>query len=110
MSKDEFYNSITEDMAIDEDFLKGLHAYSLYDPQFLLDVLQKFDEFGRRRVADLFTIYMFFYEEARNEELLPAARWLRKQIDEEYERKRKAGDRNANGGKTPVFDGLPQDW
>lgn len=110
MSKDEFYNSITENMVIDEVFLKRLHGYSLYDPQFLLDVLQKFDGFGRRRVADLFTIYMFFYKEARNEELLPAARWLRKQIDEEYERKRKAGDRNANRGKASVFDGLPQDW
>lgn len=92
MTKEEFYEGITKDTRVNEEFLMKLHGYSFHDPQFLLDVMIKFDSFGRKRVSDVFTVYMYLYNARQDAELLPAAKWLRQQIDKEYEERRKAGE------------------
>ena len=92
MTKEEFYAGITPDTQISEEFLMQLHGYSFHDPQFLIEVMAKFDSFGRKHISDIFTVYMYLYKAKKDAELLPAAKWLRETIDREFEKRRKAGE------------------
>lgn len=110
MNKQEFFQSINADTEVDENFFKRLYAYSCYDKQFLIDVMKRFAACGRRNVSYVYTVYVYFEKDRERSMMIPAAVWLRDQIDKDYERqvKEHGNSRNKTGaGNWHGFKGFP---
>lgn len=75
------------DADLTEQLIKRIYANSLYDPQFLADVLAEYEKRGRDRVRCVYQIWISLYEWQRDQELKPVAREIARKIDTEYERK-----------------------
>ena len=98
------------DADLTEQLIKRIYANSLYDPQFLADVLAEYEKHGRDRVRCVYQIWVGLYEWQRDQELKPVAREIARKIDAEYERKVKeyGNDRNRTGNENwHRFKGLP---
>ena len=110
MNKEEFFQSIGSDTEADEDFLKRLYGYSLYDPPFLDAVLNKFRSYGRDAVRYIYSYYLYCELRAEREMLQPIAREMAKKIDRDYERqvKENGNERIKTGfGDWHGFKGFP---
>lgn len=75
------------DAALTEQLIKRIYANSLYNPQFLVDVLAEYEKHGRNWVRCVYQIWVGLYEWQRNQELKPVTREIARKIDTEYERK-----------------------
>lgn len=69
------------DAALTEQLIKRIYANSLYNPQFLADVLAEYEKRGRNRVRCVYQIWIGLYEWQRNQELKPVAREIVRKID-----------------------------
>ena len=86
-SKEEFYQSINENTFAGADFCRKLYGYCYTDDTFLEKVLDKFKSFGRDKVIYIYSAFVTMYIHFQMEEEKEAAKWLREQIDRDYERK-----------------------
>ena len=97
------------DADLTEQLIKRIYASSLYDPQFLADVLAEYEKHGRDRVRCVYQIWVGLYEWQRDQELKPVAREIARKIDAEYERnlnEHKPNKRKASGN-WHGFKGFP---
>lgn len=108
MNKQEFFQSINSDTEVNDDFCKMLYAYSCYDKQFLIDVMNRFADCGRKNVIYVYTIYVYMEQDREYRMLVPAARWLKEQIDKDYERKEKEWQKMQFSSNSPQNNCLMQ--
>lgn len=87
MDKQEFLNGIDWEATLTLDFITKLYGYSLYDKQFIIDVLSEYENNGRDKVQYVYRLFVNLQEQQQRNELKNVAKKLAAQIDAEYERK-----------------------
>lgn len=86
MNKDIFYQSIAVDMIADIDTYKRIYGYELSYPGYLVKVQDRLVEIGRIDVIKGYNEWYDQYVAKQHEMLKSVAPFVRKRIDEEYER------------------------
>lgn len=87
MNKAEFFQGIDWEAPLSRDLITQLYGYSMYDKQFLVDVLAEYEKHGRAGVKYIFRLYVNLEERHRRRELIPISRELIAQTNAKYERK-----------------------
>ena len=104
-SKEEFYQSISEDTFAGADFCRKLYGYCLTDESFLEKVMEKFKALGRDKVIYIYSLFVRLEIHFQMQEEKKAAPLVRERIDRNYERKvreNSIANRNWHG-----FKGFP---
>lgn len=109
-SEEELLASIRPDMKLTKSLLKRIYGYSVTNPSFSDKAISALEAVGCSKARAYYEDWVAEYQAARNKEMKEVARWYRKECEKEFERMKKGSDSNADRGKTPVSDGLPQDW
>ena len=86
-NKNDFFLSIDRGLKANENFYKKIYGYSVTDSAFRTRVTNKIVEIGRKEVIEEYNLWLSNYLEEVNLSMKEAAIWLRKEIDEEYERR-----------------------
>lgn len=108
MNKQEFFKGIDWEAPLNHDIIKKEYGYSLYDSQFLADVMAEYEKHGRSGVKYIYQLYVNLEEWNRERELKPIARDLTRRIDADYERMVKENDRRETRFKSwHGFKGFP---
>lgn len=87
MDKKEFLKGIDWEATLTLDFITKLYGYSLYDKQFIIDVLSEYENNGRDKVQYVYRLFVNLQEQQQKNEIKNVAKKLAAQIDAEYERK-----------------------
>ena len=95
MNKAEFFRGIDWEAPLSWGFLTKLYGYSMYDQQFLADVLTEYEKHGRDKVKYVYQLYVNLEELHWKHEIAPIAREFAKQIDTNYERQVKEWQRTT---------------
>lgn len=87
MDKQEFLKGIDWEATLTLDFIMKIYGYSLYDKQFIIDVLSEYENNGRDKVKYVYRLFVNLQEQQQRNELRNVAEKIADQIDAEYERK-----------------------
>ena len=87
MNKAEFFRGIDWEAPLSRDFITQLYGYSMYDKQFLVEVLAEYEKHGRAGVKYIYRLYVNLEEWHRKRELIPISKELISQTDAKYEKK-----------------------
>lgn len=86
MNKQEFFQGITKDSPCGYEFCRMMYGYGMYDNEFLMEVMERFKEYGRDKVPYVYATYLYIEERLEKKNMISAATWLKQEIDRRYER------------------------
>ncbi|MBQ8188546.1 MAG: hypothetical protein IJZ44_02090 [Lachnospiraceae bacterium] len=86
-NKDELLQSITPGMKLDKAFFLKVYGYEISYPGFSETAIKALEDAGCSKARSYYERITAEYEAEQAAKLKPVAAWLRKEIDEEYERK-----------------------
>lgn len=86
-SRQELLDSIRPEMKLTKEFFKRIYGYAYTTPEFAEEALSKLEAAGCSRAREYYQNYIQEYEAWYDEQVKPAAKWIREQIDKDFERK-----------------------
>ena len=106
-NKDELLQSIAPGMKLDKGFFLKVYGFELSHPGFSETAIKVLEDAGCSMARSYYERITTEYEAEQAAKLRPVAVWLRKEIDEEYERKIKKYQ--GKEGEEPRKQGITQD-
>ena len=108
--RQELIDSIHPEMKLNKAFFRKIYAYSIYHPEFADEVIKVLIDAGCSKAKVYYDDVVSECRQKQDEAFKAALPLLRKMWKEDQEKYKKGGVKNADGGKTQLSYGLPQDW
>lgn len=109
-SEEELLASIRPDMKLNKSLFKRIYGYGITNPSFPDKAISALESAGCSKARTYYENWVAEYQAAHDKELKEVARWYKRECEREFEKLKKGRESNADRGKAPVSDGLPQDW
>lgn len=88
MTCQELLDSIMPGMKLTKDFFKRVYSREIEYPGFSEKAISKLETAGCSKAMEYYESYVNEYESWYKEQCRPAAEWLKKRIDQDYEKKK----------------------
>lgn len=109
-NRQQLLDSISPNLKLTKAFFLRIYGYEISFPGFADEAIKALNDAGCSKAREYYDSFVSEYRRKRDEELGPVARQIRNQWEEDWKKIQKRGGNNADGGKTQLSYGLPQDW
>lgn len=109
-NRQQLLDSIKPDMKLTRALFLRTYGYEISFPGFAEEVIKALNDAGCSRAREYYDNFVLEYQREHDKELKPVASMIRKCYEEDWKKLQKRGGKNADGGKTQLSYGLPQDW
>lgn len=108
-TKELLFDSISHDMTLRKSFFLKVYGYEISFPGYADKAIKMLEEVGCSKARQYYEQIVGEHQKKREEGQKEAAKWLREQIDNEYERKvkefeRKEGKKDGTAEQKPIGD------